>query len=224
MLDVGTHARTAGLRAGALVSMLCAAVALGGCGTAHPAPIGAGELAEAQTFPYFTVYWAGPSFDGQPLVAADGQRDYISSMGDSVYYGDCVPGKHIVGGSCLLPLQITTVIYSLHSNASLGTQHNTVVRGVPAAVYDEGRSLELYSGRVAIDVFSDSLASALRAAMALRPLNAPGSPTQDLPLPVYCPGLSGPLDAKVRAVMEHLPGQACQRTSAQLAYAKTYTQ
>jgi len=208
---------------GRALASLCALLALAGCGTASPAPISAGELSEARTFPYFRIYWVGPSFAGQPLVATDGQRDYISAVGDSVYYGNCVPGKHILGGSCLLPLQITTVVYALHSNVSLGAQKNTVIRGVPAAIYDEGRSLELYTGRLAIDVFSDSLHNALAAAMQLRPLNAPGSPSQALPLPLYCPGLAGSVDASVRAVMERLPGQACQRSSAQLAFVKSLT-
>ena len=220
--------RTAGLRratraAGTLL-VLCAAGALAACGTEHPGPIGSVELTEAKTFPYFKVYWVGPRFAGQPLVAADGQANYISSVGDSVYYGDCVPGKHIVGGSCLLPLQITTVIYSLHSNAALGMQHNTLVRGVPTTIYDEGRSLELYTGQVAIDIFSDTLANALQAANELHPLNASGSASQPLPLPVYCPGLIGALTARLRAVMERLPGQACERTSAQLAFVKSISQ
>ena len=118
-------------------------------------------LAEAETFPYFRVYWVGPSFAGQPLAAADGQKGYVSGVGDSVYYGDCVQRKGIFGGgNCLLPLQVTTVIYGLHSNATLGPQSNMVIRGVPATVYDEGRSIELYSGRVAIDIFSDTFAHA----------------------------------------------------------------
>jgi len=208
----------------AVLALVCALGALAGCGTGQPAPIGAAELREAQTFPYFKVYWVGGRFANHPLVAVDGQSDYVSSVGDSVYYGDCVPGKHIVGGSCLLPLQITTVIYALHSNAALGVQHNTLVRGVPATIYDEGRSLELYTGRLAIDIFSDTLNSALAAANELRPLNAPGSASQPLPLPVYCPGLTGALTARLQAVMERLPGQACQRTSAQVAYVKSLSQ
>jgi len=205
-------------RTGAVIALLLCALALGGCGTSHPSAIGNVELAEAQTFPYYRAYWVGRSFGGHPLVAADGQRDYINSVGDSVFYGDCVPGKHIVGGSCLLPLQVTTVIYALHSNSALGMQRNTVIRGVPAAVYDGGRSIELYSGRVAIDVLADTYSNALAATMRLRPINAPGSATEPLPPPVYCPGLSGPIDAKARAVMDSLPADVCQRTSAQLAY------
>ncbi len=123
------------------------------------------------------------------------------------------------GGSCVLPLQVTTVIYRLHSNTTLGKQRNIVVRGVPATVYDGGRSIELYTGRVAIDLFSDTFAHAYAAAQALLPLNAPGSAHGDLPPPIYCPGLSGEQSAQVKLVMEHLPGHACQKASAALAFA-----
>ena len=210
--------------AAALIVAACLAAAgtgvLAGCGTGRPQPIASGTLAEAQTFPYFRVYWVGRSFLGQALAAADGQKGYISSLGDSVYYGDCVKGKGIFGGgSCILPLQVTTVVYRLHSNATLGSQRNIVVRGVPATVYDEGRSIELYSGRVAIDLFSNTFAHAYAAARALLPLNAPGSATANLPPPIYCPGLQGAQSAQVKAVMEHLPSHACQRTGAALAYA-----
>jgi hypothetical protein len=208
------------LRAIVLVATLLAATLASGCGTGHPAPITAGELAEAETFPYFRVYWVGPSFRGSALAATDGQKGYIDRVGDSVYYGDCVKKKGIFGGgSCVLPLQVTTVIYSLHSNTTLGKQRNIVVRGVPATVYDGGRSIELYTGRVAIDLFSDSFAHAYTAAQALLPLNAPGSARGDLPPPIYCPGLSGAQSAQVKLVMEHLPGHACQKASAALAFA-----
>jgi hypothetical protein len=211
-------------RLGALAAASCLALGgaglLGGCGSEHPKPIAAGTLAEAQTFPYFRVYWVGRNFLGQALAAADGQKGYLASLGDSVYYGDCVKGKGIFGGgSCILPLQVTTVIYRLHSNATLGRQRNIVVRGVPATVYDEGRSIELYSGRVAIDLFSNTFAHAYAAALALRPLNAPGSAASDLPPPVYCPGLDGAQSAQVQRTMQSLPDRACQRASAALAFA-----
>ncbi|MFI4991889.1 MAG: hypothetical protein ACHQHO_13370 [Solirubrobacterales bacterium] len=208
------------LRAIALIAALLAVALTSGCGTGHPAPITATELAEAETFPYFRVYWVGPSFLGEELVAADGQKGYIDSVGDSLYYGDCVHKKGIFGGgSCVLPLQVTSVIYRLHSNTTLGKQRNIVVRGVPATVYDGGHSIELYSGRVAIDLFSDSFAHAYAAARALLPINAPGSAHGELPPPIYCPGLSGAQGPQVKQVMEHLPGHACQKASAVLAFA-----
>jgi hypothetical protein len=217
--------RTPTTRACAVLALLCAAAATAlaaGCGTtSHPGPIGSSELAEAQTFPYFRLYWTGPSFQGQPLVAADGRKSYNTSVGDSVYYGDCARGHGVFGGggSCRLPLQVTTVIYRLHSNSALGPQRNMLIRGVPATVYDEGRSIELYSGRVAIDIFSDAFARARAAALQLRPLNAAGSATGALPPPVYCPGLYGPQEPRLRRAMMNLPGRACQTAAAQVAFA-----
>jgi hypothetical protein len=217
-------ARSRAARAKAAIATAClallAAAVLSGCGTGRPKPIAGGTLAEAQTFPYYRLYWAGRSFLGFALAAADGQKGYIASQGTSVYYGDCVKGKGIFGGgSCVLPLQVTTVIYRLHSNTTLGRQRNIVVRGVPATVYDDGHSIEIYSGRVAIDVFSNTFARAHAAAQALRPLNAPGSAAGDLPLPVYCPGLHGAQSAQLQKLMQSLPGHACSQASAAPAFA-----
>jgi len=226
MTTMSATAASSGLhiaaRAGLMLAALSIAMLAGGCATGQPRPVLGQELAEAQTFPYFRAYWVGPTFAGHPLTAADGQKGYIATVGDSVYYGDCVHSKGVLGvGSCQLPLQVTTVIYSLHSNASLGPQRNTVIRGVPATVYDEGRSIELYSGRVAIDIFSDTFAHALRAAGELLPLNAPGSASGDLPPPVFCPGLSGPMDAQLQKVMKDLPRHACQHAHAAVAFANS---
>jgi hypothetical protein len=214
-----TRASLRALRILLALSATGLALLAGGCGTGHPRPIANGELAEVQTFPYFRVYWVGPSFEGNALAASDGLRGYIDRIGDSVYYGDCVQSKGIFGGgSCLLPLQVTTVIYRLHSNVSLGPQRNTIVRGVPAVIYDGGHTIELYTGRLAIDIFSDTFAHTLRATGELLPVNAPGAARGALPAPVYCPGLSGPMDPPLKRLMARLPGHACQRAAAASAY------
>jgi hypothetical protein len=219
------QARARRVRLGLAATLLFTALLSAGCGTGHPRAIAAGELAEAKLFPYYRIYWVGPSFENHPLAAVDGLRSYINTVGDSVYYGDCVQSKGIFGGgSCLLPLQVTTVIYRLHSNATLGPQSNIVVRGVPATVYDEGRSIELYTGRVAVDIFSDTYAHALRAANELLPLNAPGSAVGRLPPPVYCPGLSGPMDARLTRIVDSLPAHICQRTAAAAALERNLTE
>jgi hypothetical protein len=205
--------------AAALVALFAA-----GCGNAthHPTEIAASELQEARTFPYYKIYWVGPTFEGRPLAAADGRKGYDSELGDSVYYGDCVRSKGpFGGGSCTLPLQVTTVIYRLHDNAALGPQRNLLLRGVPATSYDGGRSIELYSGRVAIDIFSDTFARARQAAFLLRPLNARGATTGPLPAPVFCPGLSGPQSVSLQHAMANLPGHACQQAAAEIAYTKS---
>jgi hypothetical protein len=210
------------LRALSAPALLAVAALAVGCGTSHPPPLNSAGFGEAQTFPYFRLYWAGPTFIGQPLVAVDGMRSYSTTIGDSVYYGDCVNGKGLLGGggSCLLPLQVTTVIYRLHSNSALGPQRNVLIRGVPATIYDEGHSMEIYSGRLAIDVSSDTLAHTLLAAKQLRPINAQGSAHEDLPPPVYCPGLSGYVPPGLGRAMSLLPGSPCQKARAAIAAAE----
>jgi hypothetical protein len=204
------------------MALLAVAILATGCGTTHPSPLNSAGLAEARTFPYFKLYWAGPTFVGQPLAAVDGMKSYSTTIGDSVYYGDCVNGKGLLGGggSCRLPLQVTTVIYRLHSNSALGPQRNVLVRGVPATIYDEGHSMEIYSGRLAIDASSDTLAHLMRAARQLRPLNAVGSASEDLPPPVYCPGLSGYVPPQLQRTMSLLPGSPCQKAQAAIAAAE----
>jgi hypothetical protein len=76
---------------------------------------------------------------------------------------------------------------------------------------------------VAIDVFSDTFEHAYQAALQLRPLNAPGSASGSLPPPVYCPELSGAMDAHLQKVMDHLPAHACQKANAAVAYAQSLT-
>jgi hypothetical protein len=211
-----------------LLTLVAIAVAalVSGCGTTHPPPLTGAALAEAETFPYYKLYWAGPNFAGSPLAAVDGLKSYSAGIGDSVYYGDCVSGKGLLGGggSCLLPLQVTTVTYGLHSNSALGAQRNILVRGVPATIFNEEHSIELYSGRTAIDVFSNTLPHALLAAKELRPLNAPGSASANLPPPVYCPGLSGPESPQLQHVMKSLPGHPCEKARAALAAAERLEQ
>lgn len=207
-----------------IAAVICACVVASGCSTGSPPPISNSELAHAETFPYYKIYWVGRRFGSYPVTAADGQKTYNSSIGDSVYYGDCVADKGILStGSCKLPLQVTTVIYRLHSNSTLGKQRNTIIRGVPGTIYEEGRAIELYSGRVAIDIFSSSPAWTMRAAKELRPLNAPGSDTTSLPAPVFCPGLSGSIPGQVRKVLQALPGHACQVAETRITALKART-
>lgn len=207
-----------------LIAALAAAVGLCGCGTVSPPPIARGELAAARSFPYYTVYWVGRIFDHHPLTAADGVRGYRPSVGDSVYYGDCLRSKGALGGGgCVLPLQVTTVIYTMTPNFTLGPQRNVLIRGVPAVSYDEGKSLILYSGKLAIEIFSNDYADAHEAAKLLRPFNAAGSDAGRLPLPIYCPLLHGPETEAVQLTMRHLPGEACEQNAETLRKRESLT-
>jgi hypothetical protein len=203
-----------GIRVAAALAVLATGALASGCATRHPGPISAQDLQELQTFPYFRVYWAGPTFENRAVTAADARKGYSTSLGDSVEYGDCDPGKGVLHtGGCVLPLEITTVVWRPHCNGALGAQRNILIRGVPATVYDGGDSIEIYTGRVAIDVAGDSPQRTLSAAQSVRALNAGGSATATLPLPAFRPGLVGSVphyrvDPSVPIAERHLAARA----------------
>jgi hypothetical protein len=151
-----------------------AVVALAGCGTHSPPPLTMHEINVARRFTVYSTYWVGRWFQGIPLTAADFRREYNPQLGLAVYYGDCKTKVSLLGsGGCTLPLEIDTVCYVQHHNDALGPRRNIRIRGVPAVVFDGGKSIELYSDHVLIDVFGDSPARALAAAKRLFPLNGP---------------------------------------------------
>jgi hypothetical protein len=168
-----------------------AVVALSGCGTHSPPPLSTHEINVARRFSVYDIFWVGRWFQGIPLTAADFRREYNPQLGLAVYYGDCKTKVSLLGsGGCTLPLEIDTVCYVQHHNDGLGPRHNSRIRGVPAVVFDGGKSIELYTDHVLIDVLADSPARALAAAKRLFPLNGPPELrhfTPQLPPPQFTP-------------------------------------
>jgi len=125
----------------------------------------------------FATYRLGERFEGLPRTDTNRPCQEVSSATDARanfvehIYGDCNPK----GESCVLPLAVqsypacerTRADYQAASG-SLGRK-DLKIRGVPAAMFDDGTRLELYAGETTIVIFgfqgSDQL---LRAARALR--------------------------------------------------------
>jgi hypothetical protein len=185
------------LRLAAIPLVVAAVAVLAGC-TTHPvSAISAGDLATARKFKEYTVYWAGPEVDGEPLTAADNLSSFVSSnIGFALYYGNCEGRGTFHTAGCTLPLKITTVIYSPHSDASFGPQRWVTLpklNDVPAVVYNGGDSWEIYTDRQAIDIVADTPERALAAVNALEPFNrvpSPGFPA--FPKPFFTPNVPPP--------------------------------
>jgi len=183
--------------------VVIAASLLSGCAT-HPAgPISDQDLAIARSFRLFTVYWVGRSFDGVALTAADTQRDYNAVAGERVYYGNCDKPSSVVSTvGCRLPLEIATVEYykiDSRRNIGLGTRTVTAIRGVPAVIFDGGRSIQLYTAKLAIDIYADTPERAMAAAQLVGPMNRSGGGRSGaLKLPVFAKDV----DPRLR-VIEH---------------------
>ena len=163
---------------------------------------------EARAFTDFALYSLGDSFEGLPLVAITRRLDPPISEFDvplthranfvNHIYGDC---EAVSDSGCAPPLQIqvwpacerTLSSYSLTPAGDPFPHERTTVRGVPAAFFEDGGRLELYSSDVTIVIFGLGKEHVRRAAEALQPVNTAASAARNLPSPV--PGaLEGKLE------------------------------
>jgi hypothetical protein len=169
--------RAASIGLGILASALLVAV---GAGLAGPGLAGAGPPSEA-----FPLYSAGERVDELPLAAVlrrDDTSRYVSFV-----YGDCVASSD---AGCAPPAEIQ-VWPACRRNLALyegaesggGPVERLTLRGVPAALFDDGTRLELETDRSTIVVFAGTRGRALRLAAALRSLDDSVPPGHPLPKP-----------------------------------------
>lgn len=149
-------------------------------------PVGRFTLDDARAFDDYALFFAGDRVESQPLAAVLRRSDTAEFV--SFVYGDCVPADDL---GCAPPIEIQIWPacrrhLALYGPSGLGsTLERTTVRGVPAAVLDDGTRLELQTGRSTIVVFAASRVRAARIAGALRPLDGTeAAPPRPLPSPV----------------------------------------
>jgi hypothetical protein len=195
-------------RLAASLLALATLAALSGCGTHAPPPLSEHDINVARRFTVYNVYWVGRWFQGVPLTAADFRREYNPQVGLGVYYGNCETKGSLLGaGTCTLPLEIRSVCYVQHHNAGLGPHHSVHIRGVPGVIFDGGKSIELYSAHVAIDIYADTPARALAAARRVYPLNGPEARRHFEPLlppPLFVPDTVHKLPKERRTPGKHV--------------------
>jgi hypothetical protein len=156
-----------------LVALL-AAVALAACGAApnEVASVG-GDLTLEQAraaFAEFPLVYAGERVDGLALVAIVRREDTANYV--SFVYGDCRPPP--AEGGCAPPAEIQVWPAGSRSLGSYDPARGgpspelTRIRGSPAAFFDAGTRLEVYSAQVTVVVFARSQERVGRVADALR--------------------------------------------------------
>jgi hypothetical protein len=157
----------------AALPAVAATAVVSGCGAAGERVIEAAgnlTLEQARAFAEFPLVYAGERVDGLPLVAIlrrDDTADYVSFV-----YGDCRPTSS--EGGCAPPAEIQVWPALRRSLASYGTSPGAVepemtrIRGSPAALFDAGTRLELYTAEVTVVVFARSRERASSIAAALR--------------------------------------------------------
>jgi hypothetical protein len=157
-----------------VLAVILGTAVLAACGGAADelAPL-AGDLTleQARAFKEFPLVYAGERVDGLPLVAIvrrDDTADYVSFV-----YGDCRPSSR--EGGCAPPAEIQ--VWPAAARRRLGADdiprggsvpELTRIRGSPAAFFDAGTRLELYTAQLTVVVFARSRERVGRIADALR--------------------------------------------------------
>jgi hypothetical protein len=157
------------------LAVLCA-IALGGCGdTLQDRPV-AHNLLESMIVAPTPVYWLGGSFQG--LAITDAVHDPGGAF--TIQYGDCLEGGQ---ATCVPPLRVVTSPDNSFLPGGAGPRATAQLRGVPAVVAREGRTIEIPTGGVVVDIYAKDARLAGAAARTLVPINRAGAPGDPLPAP-----------------------------------------
>jgi hypothetical protein len=159
----------------AFVALATAAVVAGGCSWTGESVVNA--LQEVRDRPGPKPYFVGETFEELPLTAISGREMPLTFI-----YGDCDPGGG--DGGCAPPLEVQIWPIEQRPPGMISEMiecKKVTVRGAPGAFF--AGDLDLYVGEQTVVIFADSSRRALRAANALRPVDADQASTGNLPPP-----------------------------------------
>jgi hypothetical protein len=149
----------------------------------------------------FPVFSFGPQFEDLPVtyIGRDCEppvRNEPTRANLVTYiYGDCVAAD---GGSCLPPLEVQSwpacernlSTYLTGPDNAPMPHVETTVQGAPAAIFDDGERLEIFTATTTVVIFGDDPALVSRAALSLRQ-----EPLQTAPGTFWAPKRSSSLSA-----------------------------
>jgi len=157
-----------------VLATLCV-LALGGCANAvQDQPVAHNILENVLLMPY-PVYWLGGSFEGHHIT------EVVHDPGGatSIQYGDCLEGGQ---GTCVAPLQVVTSPDNSFLPGGASAPRRAVgIRGVAAVSAQGGRTVEIPTGGVVVDIYAATARLAASAAQSVVPINAVGEPQARLP-------------------------------------------
>jgi hypothetical protein len=156
---------------------LCALV-LSACGnTLQDQPVPPSFLEPLVTQEEFPVYWLGGLFHRLAITSIG--RDPSGAY--EIAYGNCIEGGQSV---CVTPLQIVTSPDNSFRPGGSTPTRIVPLRGEPSVVLQSGRTIEVPTGAVVVDVYADSPTLARAAAETMVTINAPEPPGTELPRPL----------------------------------------
>jgi hypothetical protein len=122
----------------------------------------------------YPVYWLGGEFRGLGItsVAQDPGGAY------TIRYGDCRQGGENV---CVTPVEIVTSPDNSFRPGGSTPQQRISVRGVPSTLAQRGRTIEIPTGAVVVDIYADSATLAREAAQTTVAIDSMQLPGASLP-------------------------------------------
>ena len=171
------HPRVRALAASAALLAL-AGLGLGACAnTLQNQPVAPSFLEPLVLQGEYPVYWLGGAFRGLPIISV--ARDPGGAY--SIKYGNCTQGGENV---CVTPLEVVTSPDNSFRPGGSTPQRRISVRGVASTAEQGGRTIEVSTGGVVVDVYADSAALARAAAETMVSINAVELPGAPLPRPL----------------------------------------
>jgi hypothetical protein len=171
-----------------------AALALGACGdTIQDQPIARSSLEPLITAQRYPVYWLGSVFRRLAITEAahDPSGAYV------LHYGDCEVGGQY---TCVTPLTIVTSPDNSFLPGDSRSRRKISLRGARGVLAQQGRTIELATGPVVVDILAKDAALALAAARTMTTINRVGVPGAPLPAPLPDSGFAEtPLPAQMPA-------------------------
>ncbi|HEY3758799.1 MAG TPA: hypothetical protein VGL37_03510 [Solirubrobacteraceae bacterium] len=124
----------------------------------------------------YPIYWLGGAFRDLPIISVA----HDASGAYTIKYGNCRQGGESV---CVTPLEIVTSPDNSFRPGGSTPQRAISVRGVASTLAQNGRTIEVSTGGVVVDVYADSPALAHAASEAMVSINAVELPGSPLPRP-----------------------------------------
>jgi hypothetical protein len=122
----------------------------------------------------YPVYWLGGTFDGLPIISV--ARDPGGAY--TIKYGNCRQGGENV---CVTPLEIVTSPDNSFRPGGSTPERALALRGISGTLAQNGRTIEVSTGGVVVDLYADSAALARAAAERMVTINGAQLPGAPLP-------------------------------------------
>jgi hypothetical protein len=162
-----------------LVGMLAGSAALAaGCGnTLQDQPVPSNVLEQLVSVREYPIYWLGAKF--HRLAVTGVLRDPSEAF--TLQYGDCIEGGQ---NTCVFPLVIVSSPDNSFSPMGSAPSSTRVIRTVHGLIARGGRTIEIPTAGVVVDIYAENAELAQAAAQTMVAINQGDAPEAPLPAPL----------------------------------------